>query len=198
MAIGWTALNPDGFRRLPWKNGGGITIDVAAEFGGSAIDGDWTNLVWRFGSTSIPAPGPFSDMSGFDRVLTPVRGAGLSLAVEGGAVLDARVPLVPVRFSGDLVITSRLAGGQVDVVNLMVRRELAAGDVVVLRDGASHTCADADVAILFAPNEPGRIEIDGCERAVASGHALRADDVGRAVVRALSGTVLLATIRRST
>jgi environmental stress-induced protein Ves len=196
MAAAWTVLTPDGFRRLPWKNGGGVTIDVAAEFAGGAADGDWADLVWRFGSTSIPVPGPFSDMSGFDRILTPVRGAGLSLAVDGGATLDARVPLMPVRFSGDLVITSRLDGGPVDVVNLMARRDHAAGEVVVLRGGEVYTCAATDVAILFAPNEAAEVEIDGVTRVLSRGHALRADAVGATRLRTLSGVLLLATIKR--
>jgi hypothetical protein len=45
-----TALDPAGYRRTPWKNGGGVTVDIAEQ-----------DDVWRFGRTPITAPGPFSD-----------------------------------------------------------------------------------------------------------------------------------------
>ena len=29
--------------------------------------GSWDGMIWRFGRTAIVTPGPFSDLSGFDR-----------------------------------------------------------------------------------------------------------------------------------
>ena len=66
-------LDPRAYRRTPWKNGGGITVDIAE-------DGD----VWRFGRTPIVAPGPFSDYSGFDRLQVLVAGRGLVLQTPDG------------------------------------------------------------------------------------------------------------------
>ena len=38
-----TLLDPAGYRRTPWKNGGGVTVDIAEH-----------KDAWRFGRTPIP------------------------------------------------------------------------------------------------------------------------------------------------
>ena len=58
-----TRLDPSQYRRTPWKNGGGVTVDIAEQ-----------DDVWRFGRTPIAASGPFSDYAGFDRVQVLVGG----------------------------------------------------------------------------------------------------------------------------
>jgi uncharacterized protein len=45
-----TPLDPAGYRRTPWKNGGGVTVDIAEH-----------EDAWRFGRTPITTAGPFSD-----------------------------------------------------------------------------------------------------------------------------------------
>src|SRR5262245_60076999 len=93
-------------------------------------------MLWRFGHTRIVAPGPFSDLTGYDRILTVIGGRGLVLEVAGGAALDAREPLRPVRFRGEDRITSRLEAGLVRVLNLLADRARYMIDVAVLRPGA--------------------------------------------------------------
>jgi environmental stress-induced protein Ves len=63
-----TPLDPAGYRRTPWKNGGGVTVDIAEH-----------EDAWRFGRTPITTSGPFSDYSGFDRAQVLVAGRGLVL-----------------------------------------------------------------------------------------------------------------------
>jgi environmental stress-induced protein Ves len=49
-------LDPQSYRRTPWKNGGGVTVDIAdATRRGRA--GRWSGMLWRFGRTRIVAPG---------------------------------------------------------------------------------------------------------------------------------------------
>ena len=80
-------LDPAQYRRTPWKNGGGTTIDIAEQ-------GD----VWRFGRTPIVASGPFSDYAGFDRVQVLVAGRGLVLVRK---IHQIPLPLeVPMRSPG--------------------------------------------------------------------------------------------------
>src|SRR4029450_2858 len=94
-----TPLDPERYLRTPWKNGGGITVAIA--FGGG---------VWRFSRTPIPAAGPFSDYSGFDRLQVLVAGSGLVLQTPSGEI-DVRRPFRPGRFAGETAIVGRLGGG---------------------------------------------------------------------------------------
>ena len=84
------------------------------------------------GGSGIPGsstPGPFSDLAGFDRILTVIGGRGLWLDIEGGTALDVREPFRPVRFRGEDRIVSRLEAGPVAVLNLMADRTKYQSDV---------------------------------------------------------------------
>src|SRR4051812_42413643 len=94
-----TRLEPAAYRRTPWKNGGGVTIDIADAYAPGATVGGWSAMRWRFGRTQILAPGPFSDLSGYDRILTVIGGRGLVLEIAGGQALDGRRPFPPGRLS---------------------------------------------------------------------------------------------------
>ena len=132
---GITRLDPATYRRTPWKNGGGVTVDIAAAYAAGAAPVGWDGMLWRFGHTQIIAPGPFSDLAGYDRILTVIGGRGLVLEVEGGAALDVREPYRPVRFRGEDRITSRLEAGPVRVLNLLADRTRYAIAVAILRGG---------------------------------------------------------------
>ncbi|GAA1258544.1 HutD family protein [Kitasatospora nipponensis] len=98
----------------PWRNGGGVTREVAA-----APDGSW-----RVSLAEVAADGPFSVFPGLDRVLTVVDGPGLELTV-GDRPPIAVHPLRPFAFPGDLPTTGRLLpsppAGPVTALNLMTR-----------------------------------------------------------------------------
>jgi len=119
----FTPLPPEGFRRTPWKNGGGVTIDIADAYREGAAPGSWEGMIWRFGRTSIVAPGPFSDLTGYERLQLVIAGSGLVLETPAGEI-DLRSSFKPVRYDGGTPIVSRLENGPVDVMNLIADRAL--------------------------------------------------------------------------
>jgi len=139
-------LDPHAYRRTPWKNGGGVTVDIADAYMPGAEPGSWSGMLWRLGRTEIVAPGPFSDLSGYDRILTVIGGRGLVLDIEGGAALDVREPYRPVRFRGEDRIVSRLEAGPVAVLNLIADRRHHI-DVAVL-SGTDARAVDAPISIV--------------------------------------------------
>ncbi len=122
-----TRLDPAAYRRLPWKNGGGVSVDIAWD---RETDGE----TWRLGRTPITAPGPFSDYSGNDRLQVLVAGRGLVLKTPDGEI-DVREAFRPVRFAGETSITSHLESGPVEVVNLIGQRAHVRLALSVLRAG---------------------------------------------------------------
>ena len=101
---------PQDFHTQPWKNGGGVTHEIARE------DRDGA-LLWRLSIAEVASDGPFSTFTGLSRILTVIDGAGLYLHTPKGR-LDA-LPLAPVAFSGDLPVQSRMIDGPIRDFNVI-------------------------------------------------------------------------------
>jgi len=176
-----TLLTPAQYRRMPWKNGGGVATDVATD---EATGGE----VWRFGRTAIPVPGPFSDYTGYDRVQVLIGGRGLVLDGPDGEI-DLRQPFKPVRYRGELPLVSRLEAGPVEVVNLIGARAKVAVAMVTLDAGKSLDLGKG-THFAYAPTEAA--EVDG--RDLPVDHCLRIDAAGPTMIACGSGRVLVASI----
>ena len=156
-----TALDPASYRRAPWKNGGGVSVDIA-------WDGETGGECWRFGRTPITTPGPFSDYSGNDRLQVLVAGSGLALQTPDGEI-DLRQPFRPVRFAGETPIVSRLENGPVEVVNLIGERGRVRLDLAVLRAG-DRRALGAGRTIAYCAAGPATVRIgDGTHELAADG-----------------------------
>ena len=176
-----TLLDPVSYRRTPWKNGGGTTVDIA--FSGES---------WRFGRTPIVEPGPFSDYAGYDRVQALVAGSGLVLETPQGEI-DVRQPFRPVRFAGETPIVSRLEAGPVEVVNLIGARAEASIDMVVLDEG--HTLnLQPGIHIAYNPRGEAAVAVQGSERPLGADYALRLQLAGPLRLTGLTGCLLVASI----
>ncbi|MCW5733498.1 MAG: HutD family protein [Enhydrobacter sp.] len=176
-----TLIDPSRFRRTPWKNGGGITVDIAEQ-------GD----VWRFGRTPITESGPFSDYTGFDRLQVLVAGRGLVLETPEGE-LDLRTPFKPVHFSGDTAVTSRLEAGPVEVVNLIGDRTTVRLALAVLGEGST-LGVDAGTHLVYTPQGAATLEIDGKPEELALDHCLRIEASGPTMIACTGGIFLLGSV----
>jgi len=176
-----TPLDPAGYVRTPWKNGGGVTTDIA-------FDGD----VWRFSRTPITAAGPFSDYAGFDRLQVLVAGSGLVLQTPSGEI-DVRRPFRPVRFAGETPIVSRLEAGPVEVVNLIGNRARVRIDLQVLHAGAA-LGRSAGTHLVYAAKGPAALEVDGTPHRLAADHALRLDEASPTMIACTEGLVLIGSV----
>lgn len=168
----WVRLSPADYRRTPWKNGGGVTVDIADAFAPGVEPGGWTGMIWRFGRTRIERPGPFSDLSGYDRILAVIDGRGLRLQSPDAKTLDVREPFRPVRFPGERRIASVLESGGVGVLNLMADRRLATIDLVFLSEPAVTTVGPGTV-VLYAPADKPSFSIAGRAVTIEEDHAIR-------------------------
>ncbi len=185
----------------PWKNGGGVTREVAAFPAGAALDA----FVWRVSVADVARAGPFSRFAGIDRTLALLSGAGMLLDEADGVTHALREPLDIARFAGETAIDARLVDGATRDFNLMVRRGAATGEVDVWRD-ARHTQLDADVVLLFCAQGELRVTTGGGAEATATtttttlmtNDTLRIDDA-RALSCEVEGTgALLAVAIRHT
>jgi hypothetical protein len=124
-------LAPADYRRMPWKNGGGHTLEIASDPPGSGVSA----FAWRVSVADIERDGPFSAFPGVDRTLVLLAGHGMWLT-GAGTPLELHTAYEPVDFPGEAAMHCALIDGPTRDFNLMVRRGAASGDVVVVRDAA--------------------------------------------------------------
>jgi environmental stress-induced protein Ves len=126
----------------PWKNGGGVTREVAAWPPSAGLDA----FDWRVSLADVATDGPFSAFPGVDRVLTVVAGDGLVLEIDGRTThLE---PGAPFAFPGEAAVTARLTAGPIRDLNVMVRRD-AWTATVEPRRGGRIVAADGPVLVLL-------------------------------------------------
>ncbi|NLR76918.1 HutD/Ves family protein [Leeia aquatica] len=113
----WQTIPYHRLTPTPWKNGGGLTREIARFPANSSLD----DFEWRISSAEVAASGPFSRFPGVDRHLLLLDGQ-LQLQEEAGTVLMLSPDHPAHAFAGEASITATLPGGPVRDFNLMLRR----------------------------------------------------------------------------
>jgi environmental stress-induced protein Ves len=111
-------VTPDLYRRMPWKNGGGETIEIAK----FPPDSDLDSFSWRISTATVASDGPFSTFAGIDRTLCVLSGNGISLTFGSDEPLVLNENMAPFSFSADASATARLIKGPITDLNVMTRR----------------------------------------------------------------------------
>ena len=100
-------LRPADYKRMPWKNGGGTTTELAVYPSNSAIAYDW-----RISIADIESNGPFSTFEGYDRYIALLEGVGMELRFDDGEPVRLEHRLQFVKFAGEQRIEGVLVSGQ--------------------------------------------------------------------------------------
>jgi uncharacterized protein len=145
-----------------WKNGGGVTREVAgAPAGVAAFD-------WRVSIADVSTSGPFSVFPGVDRTIMGVEGSGMVLSLDG--VEHEIVPRVPFSFSGDAATTGSLTAGPTRNLNVMTRRGRAKASLTVSEDVVvDHSGPVVLLALSDGVTVAGH-RLDHLDAVVATGH----------------------------
>ncbi|MFN3499133.1 MAG: HutD family protein [Pannonibacter indicus] len=105
-------------RAMPWKNGGGITHELAVFPQAAGLE----DFGWRLSMAEVASDGPFSAFTGIDRTLALMDGAGISLDFGFGGEVILSAPGTFTSFDGGVPVTGRLIDGPVLDFNVMTRR----------------------------------------------------------------------------
>ena len=112
-----TILKAENHRRMPWKNGGGITVEIAIHPQAASVE----DFDWRLSMATVASDGPFSVFPGIDRTLSVLEGDGIVLDIEGQATPLTRES-APLAFAADARVSARLIGSLITDLNVMTRR----------------------------------------------------------------------------
>jgi environmental stress-induced protein Ves len=107
------------FRRMPWKNGGGETIEIAV----SPDNAHWGNFEWRVSMAHVTQSGPFSSFPDVDRSLAIVSGEGLRLSIGSQKAVTVEAHSAPVSFRGEEDTKGALIKEAVLDFNVMTHRD---------------------------------------------------------------------------
>lgn len=134
---------------IPWKNGMGMTREIAVQPSESSGDA----FVWRASVAEVDSAAPFSSFPGIDRHIVLLSGAGFTMTLDGKHRHALHAPFEPFAFAGESSVSVTLAGGSTQDFNLMVRRGSARGEVEVLRKPGAHALHASTVLIYAARGE---------------------------------------------
>ncbi|MFD8688940.1 HutD family protein [Streptomyces sp. NPDC059651] len=148
-------LRAAGRTPVAWKNGRGVTREIAASPGATNETFDW-----RVSLADVAEDAPFSVFPDADRTLTVVEGAGMDLMV-GGEHHIVDEPYWPHDFPGDLETDGRLLAGPVVNLNVIHRRDRVRAETAVVR-GTLRLMAPEGGAVLAVALEDGAV-IDGTD-----------------------------------
>ncbi|WP_051481583.1 HutD/Ves family protein [Paraburkholderia nodosa] len=158
----------------PWKNGGGVTREIAVAHVASHAGASLDAFAWRVSVADVAQAGPFSRFEGVDRTLVLLEGAGMLLD-EAGRTHVLTQPLDVAHFAGEAAIDARLVNGATRDFNLMVRRDAARGTFEVWRANERRSM-HAQTVLLYCAQGGQDVRVDG-ERHVRleAGDTLRID-----------------------
>ena len=113
-------LTPADYRRMPWRNGGGTTTEIAIAPESAVLGGE--PFLYRVSIADVAADGPFSRFEGYDRHIMLLAGAGMTLDCGGHGRIELTAPFEPRSFSGDWDVRGTLVAGPVRDFNLITDR----------------------------------------------------------------------------
>ena len=106
------------YRRMPWKNGGGETLEVAV----FPRDAEIADFGWRISMAIVAVDGPFSTFPGIDRTLVLLDGEGMTLDIAGRSPVTLKPDSPPCTFPADIATTATLTDGPITDLNVMTAR----------------------------------------------------------------------------
>ncbi len=149
------------YRLMPWKNGQGMTREIARE---PCPDGEaGGDFLWRLSIAEVAASGDFSLFAGCERWIALIEGAGMRLdfAEAPSRRIDRRFE--PFAFSGDWHCRCSLLAGPVRDFNLIADRARVQAGCETLGLGGSPVERRVESGWLLVYCAQGRLRAGGFE-----------------------------------
>jgi uncharacterized protein len=141
------------YTEAPWKNGGGLTYEIAAD--------DFAPPSWRVSIARIDRDGPFSDWSGYDRTIVALDGAQVELDVNGTRVRLSRN--LPFSFAGEAKVAAYAGSAPARDLNVMTDRSEWVHDVEMVVESTRFILDDDEFAFVYAIGGSVSVERERCE-----------------------------------
>ncbi|WP_024333297.1 HutD/Ves family protein [Desulfotignum balticum] len=148
MVLEYQIIGPEDFKELPWKNGQGTTVELRVCRGDTG-----EGFFWRLSRAHVCSDGPFSDFSGYDRILVLLAGKGMDLFHEESEGCQLSRAFDRVKFSGDWKTRAFLKDGPIEDFNIMTKQGHCTAKVDVFTSfGENQLAVDAREFLVYAPD----------------------------------------------
>lgn len=175
--------------RVPWRNGQGLTTEIAR-------DGEGAAFTWRVSLAEVAHSGDFSPFPGVDRIIALVEGDAMTLHLPG--LTHVLRPDEPFAFDGGLPVRCEVDRPTRDL-NVMTRRGAARAGLRVLRLAAGDrpvVVPAAEVVVVVVLEGTAELRADSADEpaglgvgdAAVTGWTLRMVGAGRVAVAAITRT----------
>jgi uncharacterized protein len=141
------------YREQPWKNGGGLTREIAVAFSDDASK----HVLWRISLATIERDGPFSEFRGYDRTIVALDDDPVELDIDGTTIVLE--PGHPHEFRGESQVACRLRAGATRDLNAMTSRDAFVHDVEIVTSAQRFVLDDDEIAFVYAID--GDAAVDG-------------------------------------
>jgi len=169
-------LRAAGHKRMPWKNGGGETVEIAISPDGAGL----ADFDWRVSMATVASDGPFSSFPGIDRTLSILEGNGMELFIEGREPVLLTQESDPLAFAADISVSATLPDGTITDLNVMTRRNALRHTVARLGiDGRKSEELSQGSFLLFCARGKVTAEAGGDTIELGTGDALLIEESGR-------------------
>jgi uncharacterized protein len=111
-------IRKSSFSAIPWKNGGGVTHEAIR------VPALGDRFQWRLSVAQLETSGPFSDFSGYHRIMVLLRGAGVDLKFGDSHRRTLANIGDLVEFDGAIPVDCELLAGPCADLNLMVAKSM--------------------------------------------------------------------------
>lgn len=148
------ARSLDEFPVTPWRNGAGVTRQIAVGTDGGAAGEE----LWRVSVAELDGDAAFSDFPGWDRRFVLASDDRIALRINGSSRRLSRG--MSIGFPGEADVTAGLDGRPARALNLMTRRWRADGNVRVRRRSGRATIAHPFVRVVMLLDGAARL-VDG-------------------------------------
>jgi len=171
-------LEPSDYLSMPWRNGLGITVEIAKQ---DLPAGN--GFAWRLSMADVTTNGPFSNFSDYDRCLLLLEGNGLDLDC-GNERHRLEQPLQAARFRGEDSTVATLHDGPIKDFNIMTHREICTASIdSQAGEAAASIGVNADALLIYAVNGDLRLESNALPRMILPmGHMLIARETVEQVI----------------
>lgn len=181
-------LRPANYQQMPWKNGQGSTTQLLSD---PTVDGSFN---WRLSIAEVSQSGPFSNFSGYDRIITLINGNGMVLTFNG--TMERRIDRLfdPLPFDGGWQTECRLIDGPLRDFNLMIARTWGHGWMTILRPRPGEQCeiGEAPVVLLHVFEGAADLELAGHRINLTAGDSLHVQMAPDCLLSAQSDAIIAA------
>ncbi|MGO8496260.1 HutD family protein [Rhizobium ruizarguesonis] len=173
-------LRAGDYKRMPWKNGKGETVEIAV----FPPDASINDFDWRISMATVAEDGPFSIFPDIDRTLAILDGNGMVLDVDGSSPVLLTTASDPLAFPADVPVAARLEDGAITDLNVMTRRKGPTHTLIRIDvDGSKAVPLPPSTCLLLCHRGALSFRRDGDTGALAAGDALLIEEEEATVLK---------------